>query len=98
MADNVIDRRTDRFRKTAVVQRCRDCCLRFRDELMTNAVQFLSRNPHSDMLANHIEHIGCQTAGNTHLIPLSRGFDRYIHRNPLLVRARYGIKRAPQRQ
>ena len=98
VADDVIHRSADRFRKTAVVQRCRHGLLLVDHEVVADVVQLLRGYTGFYMGLDHAQHVGGQAAGNAHLVDILARFDRNAHkfRTGWLLKIRdYGIKRAP---
>ena len=79
MANDMIQRRADRFGKSAVIKRRRYRILRFGDELVANCIQFARAYTRLDVAANHIQDVGRQAPGNTHLGLLFRCFYGDVH-------------------
>jgi hypothetical protein len=79
VTNDVIDRGTDRFRETPVIQGCRDRALGLDDVLVANLVQFACRDTRLHVLSNHIQDVGGKSARHAHFVLLGRRFNRYIH-------------------
>jgi hypothetical protein len=79
MADHVVDRGTDGFGETAVVQRGRNGLLGIDDVVVTDAVQFIGRNPWLHVCANHVEDISGESARDPHFGLLGGAFNGYSH-------------------
>ena len=79
VTDHVIDRRADRFRKATVVERGRDGILHFSDVLVADVVELLGRDAGFDVLADHVEYVGRQSAGDPHFVLFFVSFDGYGH-------------------
>ena len=79
VADHVVDRRADGFREAAVVERGRDRVLSAGDVFVADRVQFTGRDARFDMLADHVQDVGRQAAGDPHFVLFFRRFDRNVH-------------------
>ena len=67
MADDVIDRGADGLWKAAIIDVGRNRLLHVDDVIVTDAIELLRRDSGEHVLADHVEHVGCQAAGDTHL-------------------------------
>ncbi len=62
-----------------IVERGGNGVLGINDVVMTNAIEFLSRHASLNVGRDHVQHLGGQTAGNTHFFYFFRGLNRYSH-------------------
>jgi len=85
MADYVIHRCANRFRKAAVIQGCGYCLLDVDDVIMTDLVEFPGGDACHHVWSNHIQHFSCKAPCNTHFFYLIRGFDCDAHIHRLFV-------------
>src|SRR5690606_955293 len=75
VAHDVVHRCADRLREAAIVERRRHRTELVDDVLVADAVQLVGRNAGADMLADHVEHVGREAAGDTHLVLFLRRLD-----------------------
>ena len=75
----VIDRGADGLGETAVVERCRNRLLLVDDVVVADAVDLIGGDPRLHVRCDHLEHLGRQPAGHTHLIDLFRCLDGDAH-------------------
>ena len=85
VTDHVIDRRTDRFRETAVVQWGRNRLLNARDVVMADSIQLAGCHSGFDIIPNHIQYVGGEPASDPHFVLLIGRLYRYRHRNFAVV-------------
>ena len=79
VADHLVDGGADGFRKAVVIERRRYSLLHIHNIVVTNAVQLVGGYPRFDVFLNHFKYIGCQAAGNPHVLDIVRCFNAYIH-------------------
>ena len=79
MANDVVDRRTDRLGKTLVIQRRRDRPLLFDNMLVADSVEFAGGNAGLHMLADHFQHFRGKPAGHAHFFDLGGRFQMNGH-------------------
>src|SRR6185295_5569980 len=79
VADDVIDRRTDRLRISLVMQVRGYCVLVIHDVVVTQSVKFFRGHAGHDVLADHVQHFGGEATGHAHVILLFGSLDRDVH-------------------
>src|SRR5690606_11337790 len=79
VADDVVDGRADRLREAAVIERRGHGGKLVDDVLVTDAVQLVGRDARAHVLGDHIEHVGRQPPGDTHLVLFFRRLYRDGH-------------------
>ena len=80
VADRVIDRGTDRFRKSLVIQRCGNDLLHIDHVVVTDAVQLVRGYTGDNVGLYHFEHLRRQAAGNPHFFYFIGRLDADAHR------------------
>src|SRR5439155_6984407 len=74
VADDVVDRGTDRFREAAIVERRRDRIVTD-DEAVAQGVEFVGGDPRTDMRGDEVERLGGEDAGLPHSLERLRSVD-----------------------
>ena len=85
VANDVIYRGADRFRKTVIIQGCGDGLLHVDDVVVTDFVQFSSADTRFYERADHLEDFGGEASGNAHFGDVFRRFDAYGHSVEVLL-------------
>ena len=75
VTDLMVHRGADRFRETAIIQRCRNGVLYIDDVVMAKAVEFIGGDADRDMRRDHVQNFGGQPTGDAHFFDFGGGFD-----------------------
>ena len=70
VTDHMVHGSADRLRKTAVTDVRRHGPLHVDDVVVADAIELIGADAGDHVLADHVEHIGCQSAGNPQLLLL----------------------------
>ena len=81
VADNVVYRGADGFRKAIVIQWGRDGLLHIDDVVVTDFIQLASANSRLNVRANHFQDFGSQFSGYSHFYNVVGCFNMNRHRS-----------------
>ena len=79
MAHHMVDGGADGLRKTPVIEVRRHGLLDLHDVVMTETIELVGGHAGFDVLADHVEHFGGQTASLAHHLLLFGGFQGHGH-------------------